>query len=106
MKKNGNTNIIGYSYADWVGCTVDRKSATGYCTFVGGNLVTWKSKKQNVVVRSSAEAEYKAMASLTCELIWLRSLLNDLGFTDPEPMTLFCDNQAAINPYYCESYLS
>lgn len=46
------------------------------------------------------------MASLTCELIWLRSLLNDLGFTDPEPMTLFCDNQAAIhiaaNPVFHE----
>ncbi|BBG96553.1 Seven transmembrane MLO family protein [Prunus dulcis] len=90
MKKNGNTNIIGYSDADWAGCTVDRKSTTGYCTFVGGNLVTWKSKKQNVIARSSAEAEYRAMASLTCELIWLRSLLNDLGFIDPEPMTLFC----------------
>ncbi|KAI5337174.1 hypothetical protein L3X38_016443 [Prunus dulcis] len=106
MKKNGNTIIIGYSDADWAGCTVDRKSTTGYCTFVGGNLVTWKSKKQNVIARSSAEAEYRAMASLTCELIWLRSLLNDLGFTDPEPMTLFCDNQAAIhiaaNPVFHE----
>ncbi|BBH09537.1 Seven transmembrane MLO family protein [Prunus dulcis] len=106
MKKNGNTNIIGYSDADWAGCTVDRKSTTGYCTFVGGNLVTWKSKKQNVIARSSAEAEYRAMASLTCKLIWLRSLLNDLGFIDPEPMTLFCGNQAAIhiavNPVFHE----
>ncbi|KAI5350897.1 hypothetical protein L3X38_003788 [Prunus dulcis] len=56
MKKNGNTNIIGYSDADWAGCTVDRKSTTGYCTFVGGNLVTWKNKKQNVIAGSSAEA--------------------------------------------------
>ncbi|CAL8090944.1 unnamed protein product [Prunus armeniaca] len=61
MRKNGNNQIIGYSNVDWVGCQIDRKSNTGYCTFVGGNLVTWKSKKQSVVARSSAEAEYRDM---------------------------------------------
>ncbi|CAL2230655.1 unnamed protein product [Prunus armeniaca] len=61
MRKNGNNQIIGYSNVDWAGCQIDRKSNTGYCTFVGGNLVTWKSKKQSVVARSSAEAEYRAM---------------------------------------------
>ncbi|CAL2278947.1 unnamed protein product [Prunus armeniaca] len=106
MRKNGTNRIIGYSDADWAGCQIDRKSTTGYCTFVGGNLVTWKSKKQSVVARSSAEAEYRAMAAVSCELIWLQGLLNDLGFKDPHPMTLFCDNQAAIhiasNPVFHE----
>jgi Reverse transcriptase (RNA-dependent DNA polymerase) len=71
MKKNNNNMIVGYSDADWAG-SYDRKSTTGYYTFVGGNLVTWKNKKQNVVARSSAEAEYRAMASTASELIWIK----------------------------------
>lgn len=70
MKKNKAYDIMGYADADWGG-SFDRRSTTCYCTFVGGNLVMWKSKKQNVVARSSAEAEYWAMASETSELIWI-----------------------------------
>lgn len=92
MRNNGSTQIQGYTDADWAGNALDRKSTTGYCTFVGGNLVTWKSKKQNVIARSSAEAEYRAMASTACELIWLKSLLSDLGFPSNAPMSLMCDN--------------
>ena len=69
-------------------------------------MVTWRSKKQSVIAQSSAEAEYRAMASAACELIWLKSLLSDLGFSNPQPMSLFCDNQAAIhiasNPVFHE----
>ncbi|KAM1709738.1 hypothetical protein TB1_000224 [Malus domestica] len=106
MAKNDNTQIMGYCDADWAGKAIDRKSTTGYCTFVGGNLVTWKSKKQTVIARSSAEAEYRAMASTACELIWLKGLLCDLGVFTAQPMTLFCDNQAAMhiasNPVFHE----
>ncbi|CAN6720741.1 unnamed protein product [Malus baccata var. baccata] len=69
MKKNGSNHIMAYTDADWACNSLDRKSTTGFCTFVGGNLVTWKSKKQIVVARSSAKAEYRAMAAATCELI-------------------------------------
>ena len=68
-----------------------------YFTFIGGNLVTWKSKKQNVVARSSAEAEYRGMAQGVCELLWLRNLLQDLGVKPKNVMQLYCDNKAAID---------
>ncbi|CAL2248740.1 unnamed protein product [Prunus armeniaca] len=106
MKKNDTTQIMGYIDADWAGNAIDRKSTTSYCTFVRGNLVSWKSKKQNVIARSSADAEYRAMASTVCELIWLKGFLSDLGFHSSQSMSLFCDNQAAMhiasNPVFHE----
>lgn len=106
MTRNGHTNITGYTDSDWAGNSVDHRSTTGYCVFVGGNLVSWKSKKQLVVARSSAEAEYRAMATTACELVWLKSLLDDLRCSSRTPITLFCDNQAAMhiaaNPVFHE----
>ncbi|XP_059638936.1 uncharacterized mitochondrial protein AtMg00810-like [Cornus florida] len=67
-RSSGHLRIEGYTDADWVDSPSDRWSTTGYCTFIGGNLVTWRSKKQSVVVRSSAEAEYRAIAHTACEL--------------------------------------
>ncbi|KAL1220948.1 Retrovirus-related Pol polyprotein from transposon RE2 [Cardamine amara subsp. amara] len=97
MGCNNSTEIVGYCDYDWAGDKVDRKSTTGYCTFVGGNLVTWRSKKQKVISRSSAEAEYRAMANTTGELVWIKALLKDLGIESSEPIILHCDNQAAIH---------
>ena len=65
--------------------------------FIGGKLIFWKSKKQDVVARSNAEAEYRAMALATSELIWLKHLLQELRFEKDEQMTLICDNQAALH---------
>ena len=97
MRNNGHTHISSYTDADWAGNSLDCKSTIGFCTFVGGNLVNWKSKKQSVVARSSTEAEYRAMASTACELIWLKSLLLDLGFSHKQHMSLHCDNQVAMH---------
>ena len=99
-------NLVGFSDVNYAGNKGDRKSTSSYCTFVGGNLVTWKSKKQTVVSRSSVEAEYCAMAHTTCELIWLKALHEDFGITCTDPIPMHCDNQAAIhivsNPVFHE----
>ncbi|CAL9020821.1 unnamed protein product, partial [Prunus brigantina] len=58
FSKNGDLEVVGYTDVEWAGSITDRRSTFGYFTFVGGNLVTWQRKKQNVVSRSSAEAEY------------------------------------------------
>ncbi|XP_042488724.1 uncharacterized mitochondrial protein AtMg00810-like [Macadamia integrifolia] len=78
--KNHHLRIEGYSDVDWAGSIFDRRSTSGYCTFVGGYLVIWRSKKQPVVARSSAEAEYRAMAHAVCELTWLCWLVLELGY--------------------------
>jgi hypothetical protein len=105
MKRNNTNTLCGYSDVDWAG-NFDRKSTIGFSTFVGGNLVTWKSKKQNIVARSSAEAEYRAMSSTVSELIWIRQVLVDLNIKIEEPMKIFCDNKSArhiaTNPVFHE----
>jgi hypothetical protein len=97
FSKHGHLEVEGYIDADWVGSITDRKSTSGYFTFVGGNLVTWRSKKQNVVARSSAEAEYRAMSHGVYELLWLRILIGELGFNLEKPVNLYCDNKVAIS---------
>ena len=62
-------SVDAYSDADWAGVIDDRRSTSGYFTFVGCNLVTWRSKKQNVVARSSIEAEFRGMALGICEAL-------------------------------------
>jgi hypothetical protein len=89
MKTRVTHKVVGYSDADWAGSPADRRSTSGYCVLIGGNLIAWRSKKQNIVARSSAEAEYRAMAATACELTWLRQ--------DVKAMKLICDNQAALH---------
>ncbi|KAK4386004.1 Retrovirus-related Pol polyprotein from transposon RE1 [Sesamum angolense] len=97
FKRHGHVKIEAYSDADYAGVKDDRKSTSGYCTYVGGNLVTWRSKKQTTVARSSVEAEYRAMAHTTSEILWLKNLLKKLGFMYDDPVPMHCDNQAAIH---------
>ncbi|RVW25702.1 Retrovirus-related Pol polyprotein from transposon RE1 [Vitis vinifera] len=93
----GHTRIECFSDVDWAGSKFDRRSTTGYCVFFGGNLVAWKSKKQSVVSRSSAESEYRAMAQATCEIIWIHQLLCEVGMKCTMLAKLWCDNQAALH---------
>ena len=84
--------IEAYSDAGYGGDKVYRKSTTWYCTYVGGNLVTWCSRKQKVISCSSAEAEYRVMPATAREMVWLQSFVQDLGITTSMPMPMHCDN--------------
>ena len=86
-----------FSDADWVGSKEDRRSTSGWCVFVGGNLVSWKSKKQNIISRSSAVSEYRAMTQSVCEIMWIHQLLMEVSIETPVPAKLWCDNQAALH---------
>jgi hypothetical protein len=97
IEKNEHMRIEVYTDADWAGCRDDRRSISGHCAFIGGNLVSWRSKKQNVVVRSTTEAEYRAMALSVSEGVWLQRLMLELGLSENSPIMLYCDNKATIN---------
>jgi hypothetical protein len=88
--------LRAYSDADRGSDPTDRKSVTGFCIFLGDSLISWKSKKQSIVSQSSTEAEYRAMASTTKEIVWLRWLLADMGVSFSHPTPMYCDNQSSI----------
>ncbi|KAJ0454457.1 putative RNA-directed DNA polymerase [Helianthus annuus] len=106
FKKTGDFSVSGYVDSDWAKCLSTRKSVTGYCVFLGNTLVSWKSKKQGFVSRSTAEAEYRAMCSAACEVMWIRNVLSELGIKCALPVSLFCDSKSAIsisqNPVFHE----
>ena len=91
-----NECLAGYLNVDWVGCIDDRKSTSGGCFYLGNNLVSWMSKKQNSVYLSTTEAEYIVAGSCCAQLLWMKKLLHDYGITQ-DTMCVFRDNTNAIN---------
>jgi len=108
LAADSSAQITAYCDSDWASCPMGRRSTTGYAVKLGKSLISWRVKKQDIVSRSSAEAEYRAMAMTSCEITWLLALLQDLGFTKQQllPVELFCDNMAALhiarNPVFHE----
>lgn len=88
-------NLSAYSDADWSSCQFSSRSLSAYAVFLGHNLVSWKTKKQRSVSKSSAEAEYRSMSATASELVWLQGLLEDLHVTVPLPVCMHCDNTSA-----------
>ena len=85
-----------FTDANYAVSQTDRRSTTRFSTFYGNYIISWKSKKQVVVSRSFTEAEYRAIAQGTCEILWLRSILNELDFMETNSSQLFCDNKSII----------
>ena len=94
--KESNLSLAGFSDSDWADNADDKKSTTGGCFYVGANLVTWMSKKQNFVSLSTAEAEYIATGSYYSQLLWMKKVLTDYGISQ-DTMVVYCDNSSAID---------
>ncbi|KAJ9553280.1 hypothetical protein OSB04_017325 [Centaurea solstitialis] len=96
LKASAVDRLVAYSDADWAGCPNTRRSTSGFCAYLGDNLVSWSSKRQHVVSRSSAEAEYRGIANVVAETAWLRNLLLELCCPLSRATVVFCDNVSAM----------
>ena len=97
FRKKETRSIEGFTDANWASTIDDQRSTSGYCTFVWGNLATWRNKKQTIVTRSSVEAEFHAIAHDMCELPWLKQLLQEINVKEEMLMKMSCDNKVTIN---------
>ncbi|GJV37979.1 ribonuclease H-like domain-containing protein [Tanacetum coccineum] len=94
--RSTTSQLIAYSDADWAGCPATRRSTSGYCVFLGDNLLTWSFKRQDTLSRSSTEAEYHGVANPIAETSWIRNLLRELHTLLFTATLVYCDNVSAV----------
>ncbi|GKE17616.1 ribonuclease H-like domain-containing protein [Tanacetum coccineum] len=94
--RSTTSQLIAYSDADWAGCPATRRSTSGYCVFLGDNLLTWSSKRQDTLSRSSVEAEYRGVANVVAETSWIRNLLRELHTPLFTATLVYCDNVSVV----------
>ncbi|XP_015167399.1 uncharacterized protein [Solanum tuberosum] len=106
MPAKQTTQLTAYCDSDWGACVETKRSVTGYLVKFGDVLVSWKSKKQETVSKSSTEAEFRSMATCSTEITWLLSLYKELGVCINLHVHMMCDSKAAIqiaaNPIFHE----
>ena len=96
LTKSTHLNLTAFCDADWGSDPDDRKSTSGFCVYLGANVVSWASKKQHIVSRSSTEAEYRSLAHTTAEVTWLSSLRGELQVPMTRLPEIWCDNQSTV----------
>ena len=96
LRPSTSSDLVVYTDADWAGYPDTRKSTSGYVVFLGENLIFWSSKRQSTVSKSSAEAEYRAVANGVAEATWLRQLLQELSAPLRRATLVYCDNISAV----------
>ncbi|GKA78002.1 retrovirus-related pol polyprotein from transposon TNT 1-94 [Tanacetum coccineum] len=104
LNRKSAITLTAFSDSNWGGIKDNGRSTTAYILYLGSNIISWRSARQKSVSRSSTEAEYKALANASAEMMWVQNLLHELGMSLHETPTLFCDNTCAtylcVNPVY------
>jgi len=93
---SSSTSLISYTDVDWGRCPNTRRSTSGYCVFLGDNLISWSSKRQATLSRSSTEADYRGVSNMVSESCWLHNLLLELHCPIHKATMVYCDNVSAI----------
>ncbi|XP_051150330.1 secreted RxLR effector protein 161-like [Andrographis paniculata] len=101
---HSSLTLSGYSYGDWASDPTGRHSATSFYFFLGDSLISWRSKKQTLVSRSSVESKYRTLTDSTTELIWLRRLLIDIGVPQSSSMDLHCNSKSAMKMTHNDTF--
>ncbi|XP_014490467.1 uncharacterized protein LOC106753185 [Vigna radiata var. radiata] len=97
-------HLKAFNDSDWATCPNTKRSTTGFCLFLGSSLISWKSKKQSTISRSSTKAKYRALAATVCEIQWVHYLLQDLQVREAGTHVLYCDNKSTRHIAHNQSF--